>query len=954
MDSNYHPHFIEKNIYKQWEKNGYFSPQIKLNSKISYSIMIPPPNITGSLHMGHAFQYTIQDTLIRMARMQNKKTMWQVGTDHAGIATQIMVEKKLILNKEPNKSLIGRPIFVKKIWKWKEKSNNIINLQMKRLGNSVDWKTKTFTMDPKFNKAVLSVFEQLYNQGLIYKGKRLINWDPKLQTAISDIEVQNKNIKSEMWSIRYKIFNYKHNKQYIVVSTTRPETILADTAIAINPKDQRYNKLIEQYIKLPLNGRIIPIIIDKYANIEKGTGCVKITPAHDFNDYNIGKYHKLPTINILTLDAKIRKQALYLNFNGTNNKNKIQIIPEQLVGLKRYQARKKIILMLKKLNLIDIINFHTLIIPCGDRSNTIIEPMLMDQWYIDTKTISKPAIDAVKNEKIKFIPKQYENMYFSWMHNIQDWCISRQLWWGHRIPAWYDLNGKVYIAQNKKNIYKKYKLKHNIKLIQDRDVLDTWFSSSIWTFASLGWPKNTKRLQIFHPTDILVTGFDIIFYWVARMIMMSIYFCKSINFYTIIPFKNVYITGLIRDKSGNKMSKSKGNTMDPLDMIDGINIENLLKKRTFNVIKQKIKKNIIKQTKREFPKGIKPYGTDALRFTLTSLASTGRDINWNMKRLEGYRNFCNKIYNASHYVLSNINNNKMIINKSQYYKISIIDQWIESIIQITIKNVKKCFKIYRFDLASKYIYNFIWHEYCNWYIELSKIIIYNNETNNNIIQGTSNTLIYTLEIILRLAHPIMPFITEHIWQSCKQIIKKGENTIMFEKYPKINYLLNNPKKNLIINWLKNIITKIRKIRKEFNIIYGINLPIYVQQSNTKDRLYFKITHTFLIKLLKLKNIICLRNNDKTPLSIIENINNIKILIPIYNFIDQNKELYRLDNEHIKIEQSKINYKNKLINEQFVKNAPKLIVEKEKEKLINLDNIVYDIKKQKNNIKNLID
>ncbi|MCV6625170.1 MAG: valine--tRNA ligase, partial [Cellvibrionaceae bacterium] len=668
MDKTYNPQAIEQQWYKTWESQGYFAPQSESDDN-SYCIMIPPPNVTGSLHMGHGFQESIMDALIRHQRMLGKNTLWQVGTDHAGIATQMVVER-LLDAEGTNRHELGREKFTERVWQWKEQSGGTITQQLRRLGASPDWSTERFTMDEGFYKAVQEVFIQLYKDGLIYRGKRLVNWDPKLHTAISDLEVISEEEDGYLWHFDYPLAD---GSGTLTVATTRPETMLGDTAVAVHPEDERYQHLIGKMIKLPLAEREIPIIADDYVDKDFGTGCVKITPAHDFNDYEMGQRHNLPMINILDDDAKLNSQ-----------------VPEKYRGMERFAARKQIVEDFEALGLLNKIDDHKLKVPRGDRTGVVIEPYLTNQWYVRTQPLADEAIRAVEDGEIKFVPQQYENMYFSWMRDIQDWCISRQLWWGHRIPAWYDDAGNVYVGKDEASVRTENNIADDIKLKQDDDVLDTWFSSGLWTFGTLGWPNQTERLKIFHPTDVLVTGFDIIFFWVARMIMLTLHFKKEI------PFHTVYVHGLVRDGQGQKMSKSKGNVLDPIDLIDGIDLESLVKKRTTGMMNPKAASKIEKQTRKEFPDGLAAYGTDALRYTYYSLASTGRDIKFDVGRIEGFRNFCNKIWNASRYVMMNCEGHDL----SGEVELSLADRWIISKLQQTEQAVQEGIESYRFDLAS--------------------------------------------------------------------------------------------------------------------------------------------------------------------------------------------------------------------------------------------------------------
>lgn len=745
MEKTYNPTSIEQDLYKTWEEQGYFKPHGD-TSKEAYSIMIPPPNVTGSLHMGHAFQDTIMDTLIRCQRMKGKNTLWQVGTDHAGIATQMVVERKIAAEEGKTKHDYGRDAFIDKIWEWKAESGGTITKQLRRLGASVDWDRERFTMDDGFYKAVQEVFVRLYKDDLIYRGKRLVNWDPKLHTAISDLEVENKETKGHMWHFRYPLADgvkTADGKDYIVVATTRPETMLGDTGVAVNPEDPRYKDLIGKEIILPIVGRRIPIVGDEHADMEKGTGCVKITPAHDFNDYEVGKRHNLPMINIFTFDANIRDVAEVFNTKGEASDVYSGELPAKYQGMERFAARKAIVAEFEQLGLLQEIKDHDLTVPYGDRGGVVIEPMLTDQWYVRAGILAKPAVEAVENGDIQFVPKQYENMYFSWMRDIQDWCISRQLWWGHRIPAWYDEQGNVFVGRNEAEVRAENNIAADVALRQDDDVLDTWFSSALWTFGTLGWPEKTPELKVFHPTDVLVTGFDIIFFWVARMIMMTMHFCKDEDGKAQVPFKTVYVTGLIRDENGDKMSKSKGNVLDPIDMIDGIDLESLVAKRTGNMMQPQLAAKIEKNTRKTFENGIEAYGTDSLRFTLAAMASTGRDINWDMKRLEGYRNFCNKLWNASRYVLMNTEEQDCGFAAGAELEYSLADKWIESQFELAAKEFNGHIDNFRLDMAANTLYEFIWNQFCDWYLELTKPVLWKGTEAQQ--RATRRTLITVLE-----------------------------------------------------------------------------------------------------------------------------------------------------------------------------------------------------------------
>ena len=942
MEKTYNPQDIEQPLYEHWEKQGYFKPNGD-ESQESFCIMIPPPNVTGSLHMGHAFQQTIMDTMIRYQRMQGKNTLWQVGTDHAGIATQMVVERKIAAEEGKTRHDYGREAFIDKIWEWKAESGGTITRQMRRLGNSVDWERERFTMDEGLSNAVKEVFVRLYKEDLIYRGKRLVNWDPKLRTAISDLEVENRESKGSMWHIRYPLADgakTADGKDYLVVATTRPETLLGDTGVAVNPEDPRYKDLIGKYVILPLVNRRIPIVGDEHADMEKGTGCVKITPAHDFNDYEVGKRHALPMINILTFDGDIRESAQVFDTKGNESDVYSSEIPAEFQKLERFAARKAVVAAVDALGLLEEIKPHDLTVPYGDRGGVVIEPMLTDQWYVRADVLAKPAVEAVENGDIQFVPKQYENMYFSWMRDIQDWCISRQLWWGHRIPAFYDNEGNVYVAASAEAAREKYNLDLETELRQDDDVLDTWFSSALWTFGTMGWPNDIEKMKTFHPTNTLVTGFDIIFFWVARMIMMTMHFIKDEDGKPQVPFKNVYVTGLIRDENGDKMSKSKGNVLDPLDMIDGIDLETLLEKRTGNMMQPQLAEKIGKRTKKEFPEGITAHGTDALRFTLAALASTGRDVNWDMKRLEGYRNFCNKIWNAARYVLTNTEGQDCGQNGEDVI-LSLADRWIISSLQRTEETVMRQMDEYRFDLASQTLYDFIWNQYCDWYLELSKPVLWDEsegETEEEKAQlaalkrGTRGTLVRVLEAIMRLSHPIMPFITEEIWQQIKGLAGKEGDTIMLQPYPAPVAELIDETAEADIEWLKSVIVSIRNIRGEMNIAPGKELPVLIQHGSDEDFRRLQDNYVSLSKLAKLEKITWLEDDEEAPMSATKLVGKMEVLVPMAGLIDKDAELGRLKKEMEKLQKEVGRLEGKLGNEKFVASAPEEVVAKEREKL----------------------
>ncbi|WWO97894.1 MAG: valine--tRNA ligase [Candidatus Dasytiphilus stammeri] len=935
MKQQYQPKDFEKTLYEYWEKQGYFKPHGD-TSKKSFCIMLPPPNITGSLHMGHAFQQTLMDIMIRYHRMQGYNTLWQVGTDHAGIATQIIVERKLALEIGQTRQTLGREKFIDQIWQWRKEAGKKITNQMRRLGNSLNWEGERFTMDQGFSCAVRDIFISLYREDLIYRGKRLVNWDPMLGTAISDIEVENREYRGDMWHIRYPLTDNvktKEGKTYLVVATTRPETLIGDTAIAINPQDDRYQTLVGKFVILPIIKRRIPIIADEKIEMHKGTGCMKITPAHDFHDYEIGQRHKLPMINILNFDGTIRTSCEIFDCNGKISKIYSSKLPKIFHNLERDNAREAILSWLTTLNLIESRQPHDLVMPYGDRSGVIIEPMLTDQWYLRTQPLVNKALEAVQYGELKFIPKKYENIYLSWMRNIQDWCISRQLWWGHRIPAWYDKNGKIYVGKDENEVRYANQLNTNVLLHQDNDVLDTWFSSGLWTFSALGWPENTELLRIFHPTSVLVSGFDIIFFWIARMIMLTMHFIKDETGKSQVPFYKVYITGLILDEEGKKMSKSKGNVIDPLDIIDGISLEALIKKRTDNMIKPKLLNNIRKRTEIKFPHGIKAYGTDALRFTLAALSYPARNIHWDMKRLEGYRKFCNKLWNASRFVL--INTQQKDYNYNQDCKVlSLADRWIRSKLNTSIKNYIEALNHYRFDIASNIIYEFIWHQFCDWYLEFTKPVI--NLGSEDAKRGTRYTMIEVLEAILRLSHPIIPFITEHIWQRIKLLKGINDPTIMLQPIPQYDISLADELAENHIDWIKQLIITIRNIRSEMKITMPIHNILLKPLPNCKLNILLLVNHNndIISKLTGVKNItVCSSIVESNPeTTVIKLIDGAEIMIPLSIAINQQIKCKQISNKISKLNIEITRLQKMISNQLFISGAPEAVILKTRHKL----------------------
>ena len=906
MEKTYQPQQLEEHWYNTWESRGYFAPQ---GDGKPYCIVIPPPNVTGRLHMGHGFQHAIMDALTRYHRMLGCQTLWQVGTDHAGIATQMVVERQLNAAGTSRQEL-GRDAFVAKVWEWKTESGDIITQQLRRMGSSLDWSRERFTMDAQLSSVVEKVFIDLYDEGLIYRGNRLVNWDPQLHTAVSDLEVISEEETGSLWHFRYPLADgavTSDGKNYIVIATTRPETLLGDSAVAVHPNDERYKELVGKKVLLPLCDREIPIIADDYVDQEFGTGCVKITPAHDFNDYDVGKRHDLEIINILTSNAAINDNA-----------------PVAYRGLDRFDARKQVVADLETLGLVEKIDPHQLKVPRGDRSGVIIEPYLTHQWYVAVQALADPAIKAVEDGDIEFVPKNWENTYFAWMRNIQDWCISRQLWWGHRIPAWYDPDGNVFVGRNEEEVRAKYKLDASLALRQDADVLDTWFSSALWTFSTLGWPDDREFFDRFHPTNVLVTGFDIIFFWVARMIMMTLKFTNEI------PFKKVYITGLVRDEQGQKMSKSKGNILDPIDLIDGIALEDLVQKRTADMMQPQLKKAIEKHTRDSFPNGITGYGTDAVRFTFYSLASTGRDIKFDLNRTEGFRNFCNKIWNAARYVMMNTEERDCSQTPEPQY-LSDADKWILSRFEQVAADIAVAMENYRFDMASQSLHEFIWNEYCDWYVELSKPLLWDEDANPHHAQATRWVLLTVLEKSLRLLHPFMPFITEEIWQKvAPQLAIEGES-IMLQPYPVYTETNIDKEAEANVEWIKGVIIAIRNIRGEMDISPAKSIEVFLRNGSAIDARRLESYRPYLQKLAKLTDITLLTADQEVPASATQLHGDLEILVPLAGLIDVAAERTRLEKEIAKLEGLLKAVSGKLANAKFVDNAPADVVEKEQAK-----------------------
>ncbi|MDA0977265.1 MAG: valine--tRNA ligase, partial [Proteobacteria bacterium] len=877
------------------------------------------------LHIGHAFQHSLVDSMIRYQRMRGRNTLWQMGTDHAGIATQMLVTEQLAA--QGIKPLdIGREAFVEKVWEWKEQSGGTISRQLRRLGASLHWETERFTLDEGLSEAVVEVFVRLHEEGLIYRGKRLVNWDPVLKTSISDLEVVSEEENGHLWHFRYPLADSPD--QHLVVATTRPETMLGDTAVAVHPDDERYQHLIGKEILLPLTDRRIPVIADHYVDMTFGTGCVKITPAHDFNDYDVGNRHGLPLINVLNDDATLNDD-----------------VPEKYRGMDRFEARSAVVADLDALGLLEKIDDHRMAVPRGERSGVVVEPFLSDQWFVAIQSLAEPAIEAVENGDIEFIPKNAENIYFAWMRNIQDWCISRQLWWGHRIPAWYDRDGNIYVGRSEEDVRAQNNLAADLPLEQDPDVLDTWFSSALWTFSTLGWPEQTEALKTYHPTNIMVTGHDIISLWVSRMIMMTMKFVGEI------PFSKVYIHGLVTDANGQKMSKSKGNGLDPMDIIDGISLDELVRKRTENLMQPKMAARIEKATRKEYPDGIMAYGTDPMRFTFYAIATRTRTVRFDIKRVEGYRNFCNKLWNAANFVSTNIDGQNAALESSDI-QLSALDHWIESRFQEATANVHLAMETFRFDLAAKAIYEFVWDEFCDWYLELTKPIIHGDDTDPALRRGTLQTLTRILEATLRLAHPFLPFITEELWQKVPVSIRGNGESIMLQPYPDADESLRNSEAEADIEWLKQVVTGVRNIRGEMDISPARPIPVLFSGGSESDRQRLNQFSNLLASLIKPESLKWLEAADEKPAAATALVGEMELLVPMAGLIDKAAELARLDKEIERKLKDRSRTESKISNPSFVEKAPEDVVQKERDKLSDLDSALEKLGEQREIIASL--
>lgn len=931
LNTQYSPSEIETRWYQLWEQRGYFEPTLDL-SKQSFAIQLPPPNVTGTLHMGHAFNQTIMDGLTRYHRMKGENVCWIPGSDHAGIATQIVVERQLATENITRHDL-GREAFIAKIWDWKKFSGGTITEQMRRVGCSVDWSREYFTMDETRAQVVSEVFVRLYQQGLIYRGKRLVNWDPVLGTAVSDLEVENIEENGHMWHIRYPLADDPDTA--LIVATTRPETLLGDVAVAVHPDDERYASFIGKQLILPLSGRTIPVIADEYVEKDFGTGCVKITPAHDFNDYEVGKRHQTALINVLGLDATILEQAEVFNFQG--QAQTAISLPEKYAGLDRFAARKQMIADLQEQGLLVKVEDHKLMTPKGDRTGSVIEPMLTNQWFVAMtrkpdntiypepesefkgKTLTEKCIHAVESGQVRFIPENWVNTYNQWMNNIQDWCISRQLWWGHQIPAWYDQSGQVYVARNEEEA--QLQAGADAILTRDDDVLDTWFSSALVPFSTLGWPQDTAELKAFLPSQVLVTGYEIIFFWVARMIMMTTHFTGKV------PFHDIYIHGMVRDHEGKKMSKSEGNVIDPVDLIDGIDLQNLLIKRTTGLRRPEKAPQVIKDTEKLFPNGIPVFGADALRFTMASYASLGRSINFDFKRAEGYRNFCNKLWNASRFVLMNIENQDCGQDESLPLSYSFVDQWLLTRLQQTITAVTEALDTYRFDMLAQTLYEFVWNEYCDWYVELAKTQL--QQGNEAQQRATRRTLVRVLETVLRLLHPLMPFISEELWQTIAPLANaKHTDSIMLAPWPQADAALVSTDAMEQMSHLQDLINTVRNLRGEMGLAMSVKVPLLVESSYDLSKLLPYLP--LMARLSEVQQTDQLPENDDAPVAVCRGA---RLMLKVE--VDKAAERIRLQKEAEKLQKKIDKIEMKLAKPGYTDKAPAHLVEKDRVELAQL-------------------
>ncbi|MBV6418578.1 MAG: Valine--tRNA ligase [Steroidobacteraceae bacterium] len=922
MDKVFSPRDIEQRLYAHWEANGWFAPR---GAGAPFCIVIPPPNVTGTLHMGHAFQDTIMDALTRYHRMRGADTLWQPGTDHAGIATQMVVERQLAAEGKRRTSMT-RDAFIERVWEWKAHSGGTIARQLRRLGASVDWSRDRFTMDPGLSAAVTEVFVKLHEDGLIYRGKRLVNWDPVLLTAVSDLEVLSEEEDGHLWHLRYPLAD---GSGHVVVATTRPETMLGDTAVAVHPDDDRYRALVGRDIALPLTERRIPVVADTYVDPAFGSGCVKITPAHDFNDYEVGERHGLPKLNIFTPQASINDDA-----------------PERFRGLDRFEARKRVVAELEAAGLVERIEAHKLKVPRGDRTRAVIEPYLTDQWYVRVAPLAQPAIEAVERGDIRFVPGNWSKTYFEWMRNIKDWCVSRQLWWGHRIPAWYDAAGRVYVGRDEADARRRHNLAPDLPLTRDPDVLDTWFSSALWPFSTLGWPARTPELAKFYPTSVLVTGFDIIFFWVARMVMFGLKFMDGRP-----PFRDVYIHGLIRDGEGQKMSKSKGNVIDPLDIVDGIDLESLVAKRTTGLMQPHLAPAIEKTTRRQFPQGIEPYGTDALRFTFAALATQSRDISFDLGRVAGYRNFCNKLWNAARFALLMVESTGDT-GAADASDFPIADRWIRSRLGRTLEAVDAAFAEYRFDYAATALYEFTWYEFCDWYLELAKPVL-QGEAGAAAQRTARRTLLETLEILLRALHPLMPFITEEIWQRIAPLAGRAGATVMLAPWPARADLPVDEAAEAEAAWIQRVILVLRQVRGEMNIAPSRRIPVLASHGSAGDTERLARHGLYLTRLAGLERIDVLAAGAHPPAAATALAGDLQLHVPMAGLIDAGAEIERLGKLIAKNENELKKARGKLANENFVRNAPPDVVAQERERIAGFERDLAQLGPQLARVRSLL-